>query len=207
MPSPESDIATAYALGQSAAAQGAIRTANPYTPDGTYPAQQQFLAWNGGYDAAVKDQINAKLYTLPVGGTILMPPVRMIVSAAQTAQLFSSPLVAVPARQGFTHIPLSCVFYHAAAGAPFTIAGLTAHGLLTNGQLVCGYNGSGWLDSALEQCIKMRGPGSGSALYSGTDIKNGAGLPLLFGCLGANPAGGGTIISEIEFTYEDVYFG
>lgn len=204
---PETSTAAAYVEGYAAANRGSVRTENPYSAVLTETGQSQARGWSGGYDAGVKDVVQASLQVLPLpgGGAVPQPPLRRVLTVAELLACFTTKIQLVPGISRVAHVPLSCNYYHP-AGSAYTIVGLTAFGCLVNNNLLCGNNGATILNAATETLIRMLGPGGSSALFSGVDIGGTAGLPLMFGALGANPAAGNFEIT-IEVTYEDVYFG
>lgn len=128
--------------------------------------------------------------------------VQRTLTSAEILNLNSSAIEIVPAVAGTTYIPRKCVFYHPAGGTAYTIIGVTGFGV-RNGTVgfLCQFNGVGFLNANTEQWIQMLGPGSGSALFSGTDLLANRGSNLNLFISGANPAVG-TMSVTVRVDYE-----
>lgn len=129
--------------------------------------------------------------------------VRFKLPAAVVNTLFTTPVTVVPARPGYTPIPLLMVGRKAAgayvlgAAVNFDIRWNGAGGQLIRATL------AGWLDNAAARVELDIGPGTGAGLYSSlgaTNAGNGANLGVLI--TGGNTSGaGGELDIELEYRY------
>ena len=209
MPSPETDIATAYGLGRTASANGQPITANPYVLDGSSLIQAQWTAWNQGYGELAKDLINGRAFLIAggAGGNILpgfaLAQKKTVVSNAQVLTLFTAEVELVPAIPGYTIKPVSV--HSAKAAGAYTVASVTAlqvaHGVIADNLPFMAAGSVTNLLTAAGAYISSGGvPGDGITASVGVfDLTPRTGKKLSLRTTGASPAGAGGALTVTVF--------